>query len=50
MTGELLAYLNAHRQDMIAMMQQLVELESPSGNKEALDRLVRFLARLLQTL
>ena len=43
-SAKLLDYLVALRDEMVASLRQLVELESPSGNKLALDRLGQHLA------
>ena len=43
-SAKLLNYLVALRDEMVASLRQLVELESPSGNKAALDRLGQHLA------
>jgi glutamate carboxypeptidase len=46
----LLSYLRDHQDDMVALLTQLVEIESPSDDKPALDRLAAFLAGQLQPL
>jgi glutamate carboxypeptidase len=40
----LLAFLRDHQADMVALLTQLVEMESPSDHKPSLDRLAAFLA------
>ncbi len=42
--NELLGYLESHRAQMIATLRALVELESPSFHKPAVDRVGRMLA------
>jgi glutamate carboxypeptidase len=46
----LLAYLCDHQKDMVALLHQLVELESPTNHKPSLDRLGSFLADQLRAL
>ncbi len=46
----LLAYLNAHQADMVAHLVRLVELESPTDDKAAIDRLGATLAAELRDL
>lgn len=46
----LLAYLLAHQSDMVADLARLVEMESPSDDKAALDRLAAALAADLRGL
>lgn len=46
----ILAYLREHQADMAALVVELVELESPSNDKQALDRLARLLAARLEPL
>jgi glutamate carboxypeptidase len=43
--AELLRFCEEHRDDMLGVLQQMVEMESPSDNKAALDRLGAHLAR-----
>lgn len=50
MAQELMAYLKEREQFMLKTLQQVVELESPSDNKEAVDRLVSYLADHLTAL
>jgi len=54
MTGSqpqhILSYLNDHHDDMAALLTHLVEMESPSGDKAALDRLAATLAGQLRDL
>jgi glutamate carboxypeptidase len=45
-----LAALREHQDDMVADLVRLVEMESPSDNKEALDRLGEHLATRLRSL
>lgn len=40
----LLAYLRDHQNDMVALLAQLVAMESPTDHKPSLDRLAAFLA------
>jgi glutamate carboxypeptidase len=47
---ELLRFCEQHRQQMIATLRQLVELESPSTNKQAADRCGEFIAERLEQL
>lgn len=46
--GRLLVYLTAHRAEMLADLIRLVEMESPSDNKAAVDALGRHLHGLLR--
>lgn len=46
----MLAALREHQDDMVADLARLVEMESPSDNKEALDRLGEHLAGRLRSL
>ncbi len=46
----ILAYLRSHQDEMVAHLQQLVELESPTGDKAAIDRLGAVLAEQLREL
>ena len=41
---DLLRFCEEHLDEMLAVLKQMVEMESPSGNKAALDRLGRHLA------
>jgi glutamate carboxypeptidase len=41
----LLRFSEEHRDDMLSVLRQMVEMESPSDNKDALDRLGAHLAR-----
>ncbi len=43
-TRKLQAYAQAHLKDMVADVRRLVELESPSRNKQAVDRCGEFIA------
>ena len=45
-----LAALREHQDDIVADLARLVEMESPSDNKEALDRLGEHLAARLRSL
>ncbi len=47
---KILAYLRDHQNDMAASLAQIVELESPTLDKPALDRLSAFLAEQMQGL
>jgi glutamate carboxypeptidase len=47
---KILSYLREHQDEMVALLIHLVETESPSGNKPALDQLAAFLAEALQEL
>ena len=40
-----LDFCREHAQEMLALLQRMVEIESPSDNKAALDRMGEFLAR-----
>ncbi|MFZ5915883.1 MAG: M20 family metallopeptidase [Chloroflexota bacterium] len=40
----ILAYLRQHQDDMVALLVQIVEMESPTSDKASLDRLAAFLA------
>jgi glutamate carboxypeptidase len=42
---DLLRHFKNQQSDLVAMIRRLVEMESPSDNKAAIDRLVDFLAR-----
>jgi glutamate carboxypeptidase len=42
---DLLRHFKNQQSDLVAMIRRLVEMESPSENKAAIDRLVDFLAR-----
>lgn len=44
----ILAYLRSHQDEMVAHLQQLVELESPTSDKAAIDRLGAVLAEQLR--
>ncbi|MGZ5164481.1 MAG: M20 family metallopeptidase [Burkholderiales bacterium] len=44
----LLARLEQRKQDMVARLRELIEIESPSNNKSATDRLGQHLARLFE--
>jgi glutamate carboxypeptidase len=46
----LLAYLRDRQPAMVALLAEMVEMESPSDDKESLDRLARFLASQLEDL
>lgn len=46
----ILAYLREHQPAMQALLSELVELESPSNDKPAVDRLARFIAVRLEAL
>jgi glutamate carboxypeptidase len=46
----ILTYLRDHQDDMVALLTQLVEMESPTDDKPSLDRLGAFLADQLRTL
>ena len=46
----ILAHLRDHQDDMVALLAQLVEMESPSDDKPSLDRLGAFLADHLSAL
>jgi glutamate carboxypeptidase len=48
--AELLRFCEEHREDMLAVLRQMVELESPSDNKSALDRLGAHLAQEFERL
>jgi len=48
--SELLRFCEEHRDDMLAVLRQMVEMESPSDNKPALDRLGAHLAREFERL
>lgn len=47
---QILSYLHEHRDEMVDLLTRLVEMESPSGDKAALDRLAAFLAERLREL
>jgi glutamate carboxypeptidase len=47
---QILAYLRSHQEEMVALLSQLVEMESPSDDKASLDRLSTFLAGQLRAL
>lgn len=47
---ELMAYLEARKDEMVRLLGELVALESPSDDKPALDRFSRHLASLFQSL
>jgi glutamate carboxypeptidase len=49
-THRILAYLRDWQADMTAQLVELVELESPSNDKQAIDRLARLLAARLEAL
>src|SRR2546427_10653286 len=44
------SYFEERKDDMVECIQQLVEIESPSDNKEAADRLGAFLAKKFEAL
>jgi len=46
----ILAYLRSHQDKMVAHLQQLVELESPTSDKAAIDRLGEVLAEQLRAI
>jgi glutamate carboxypeptidase len=46
----ILAYLRDHQDDMVALLSRIVEMESPTHDKPALDRLGAFLADELRAL
>lgn len=46
----ILTYLRDHQDDMVALLTQLVEMESPTDDKPSLDRLGTFLADQLSAL
>ena len=48
MSNHLIEYMTARQADIVATLRQLVELESPSDNKPALDRLGAFIASQLR--
>jgi len=48
MTTNLIEYFAARQGEIVALLRQLVELESPSGDKAALDRLGAFIAAQLR--
>jgi glutamate carboxypeptidase len=48
MTSNLVEYFAARQNEVVALLRQLVELESPSGDKAALDRLGAFIATQLR--
>ncbi len=48
MANNLVEYFAARQGEMVALLRQLVEIESPSGDKVALDRLGAFIARQLR--
>jgi glutamate carboxypeptidase len=45
-----LAYCQQHQAEMLALLQQMVEIESPSDDKAAVDRMGRFLGREFERL
>jgi glutamate carboxypeptidase len=47
---EILSYLRHHQEDMVALLTRLIELESPTNNKQAVDRLGTFLVGQLRDL
>jgi glutamate carboxypeptidase len=52
-TGPMAAYLNyfeARRDELVETIRQMVEIESPSDNKAAVDQLGRWLAERLKNL
>jgi glutamate carboxypeptidase len=46
----ILSYLRHHSDEMVALLTRLVELETPSNDKRALDRLAAFLGETLHEL
>jgi len=48
--NKMLDYLRHHQDDMVEHLKQLIELESPTSDKGAVDKLGDFLARELQML
>jgi glutamate carboxypeptidase len=48
MTTDLIEYCAARQSETVALLRQLVEMESPSENKAALDRLGAFIASQLR--
>ena len=47
---KILALLRDHQREMIAFLIQLIELESPTGHKNSVDRVGAFLAEELRAL
>jgi glutamate carboxypeptidase len=47
---KILAYLRGHQDDMVALLSQMVAMESPTDDKPSLDRLGAFLAEHLSAL
>jgi acetylornithine deacetylase/succinyl-diaminopimelate desuccinylase-like protein len=45
-----LAYLRDRQDEMVALLTELVEMESPTDDKASLDRLAAFLAAMLRSL
>ena len=45
-----LDYLRQRQAEMLALLQRMVEIESPSDDKAALDRMGDFLAREMEQL
>jgi glutamate carboxypeptidase len=45
-----LRYLSEHQNQMVRTIRELVEIESPSDNKQAVDRIATFLARMFEAL
>lgn len=48
--ARVLAFLRSHQEDMVALLKRLVEMESPTDDKPALDRLGAFLTGEIQGL
>lgn len=44
---EITSYLERNRPEMIKVLQEVVELESPSQDKESVDKLVNYLAHMI---
>jgi glutamate carboxypeptidase len=49
-SGDRLNYFSEHQDRLVATIRELVEIESPSDNKQAVDRIAAFLARRFEAL
>ena len=50
MAKEIITYLKDNHKPMLALLKELVAIESPSNNKEALNNIIRFLIKELEAL
>ena len=50
MAKEIITYLKDNHKPMLALLKELVAIESPSNNKEALNNIIRFIIKELEQL